>query len=245
MKENKQKNQKIRIKQELWESMYINPNMRHIIEEAGLELAQGDDDPSLDGQPPEELPPEQAPNQEIPEGEGGLNLEQLAADFQEGKLQQEDLMKLYQNGQLSKEQISMIMGQGEEAEPQSEEELLSQQITQTNDVFVKFALYDKVNDLTEKLDYFKDNFDDIQSDTYERVLQLGEFLNILSSLIFNLDTQVSYQMYGSILLQLTEIFNQYNKEQKQEELRDEATGEESDYDVRDLNAADSPIDNAQ
>ncbi len=231
------KKQAIRIKQEVWESTYINPHLRHIIEEAGLELVPGDDDPSLDGKPQAQLPPEQQMQQEeIPEGDGALNLEQLAADFQQGNLQEEDIIKLYQSGQLSKEQIQMIMGQGQEGEPESQEELLSQQVTQTNDMFVKFALYDKIVDLTEKLGYFKDNFDDIKSDTYERVLQLSEFLNILSSLIFSVETQISYQMYGSILLQLTELFNEYNQEQEQEKKHKET--------VEELNDQDSSIDNA-
>ena len=78
-------------------------------------------------------------------------------------------------------------------------------------MFVKFALYDKVAELTEKLEYFKENFDDMQSGIYDRVVQLNEFLNILSSLIFSIETSVAYQMYGSILLQLTELFDQYNQ----------------------------------
>ncbi len=87
-------------------------------------------------------------------------------------------------------------------------------------MFVKFALYDKVSDLTEKLAYFKENFDDVKSDIYSRVLQLSEFLNILSSLIFSIETPVSYQMYGSILLQLTELFDEYNNEQRAEQAQD-------------------------
>ncbi len=210
------------VKQDLWEREYMNPTLRRIIEEAGLDIIDSDDDPVLDNKdtPPAEMPPE-----EVPEGDGALNLEQIAADFQQGNLTEEDLMKLYQGGQISKEMIQQIMGMttGSE-EPQSEEELLAQQVTQTNDMFIKFALYDKITDLTEKLSHFKENFDDIQSSIYERVLQLSEMLNILSSLIFNIETPISYQMYGSILLQLTELFDEYSKTQNaqiaQEEMKD-------------------------
>jgi hypothetical protein len=105
----------------------------------------------------------------------------------------------------------MVEGQTSEGgAEQDPEELMAQQIEQTNDMFVKFAIYDKVNELTEKLDYFQENFKDIDSDFYKEVLQLKEFLDIFSNLLFNLDTSVAYQMYGNILLQLTTLFQEYN-----------------------------------
>jgi hypothetical protein len=156
--------------------------------------------------------------------EAAVNLEQLAADLKEGTIDQDDLISMYKAGKISKEEVQQVVssveGGEQEApvdpetgEPQlSEEELLAQQIEQTNDLFIKFSLYDKIIDLNDKLTYFKDNFEDIQSELYEKVLQLKEFLNILSNLVFNLETAVSYQMYGSILLQLTELFQEYNKQ---------------------------------
>ncbi len=216
--------------EDIWESFFNDPVLKRIIEEAGGENIDSDDDPEL-----AEADPEEAPEGEDPEGgaapapegegEGEFDLEQLSADFQEGKLDQDDLIKLYQSGKITKEEIQQIIEAAENGqEPQSEEELLSQQIDQTNDMFVKFALYDKITELSEKLGYFKDNFDDTRSEMYERVLQLSEFLNILSSLIFSIETSVSYQMYGSILLQLTELFEEYRKkqdlEQAQEDMED-------------------------
>jgi hypothetical protein len=163
-------------------------------------------------------------------------LQQVALDVQQGHLDQNDLINMYKAGQLSKEEIQQVMemAQGQEgqegqeggqppAEQQpSEEELFAQQIEQTNDMFVKFAIYDKVAELSEKLNYIHDNFSDTESDMYLRAVQLKEFLNILSNLIFNLDTSVSYQMYGSILLQLTELFNEYLEERQKESASEEA-----------------------
>jgi exonuclease VII small subunit len=157
--------------------------------------------------------------------EAAADLEQLAADLEQGTIDQDDLISMYKAGKISKDEIQQIVstveGNGEEeapvdpetGEPQlSEEELLAQQIDQTNDLFVKFNIYDKIAELNDKLTYFKDNFEDIQSELYERVIQLKEFLNVLSNLVFNLETAVSYQMYGSILLQLTELFQEYNEQ---------------------------------
>ncbi len=194
----------------IWEQFFTDPRLSMILEDASM--VDSDQDSNLDGTDENQ---EEAP--EEAEGGSSIDLEQLAADFKEGSLEQEDLIKLYQSGKIGKEEIQQIVASVEGEEPQDEEELLSQQIDQTNDMFVKFALYDKIVELTEKLDYFKENFDDTQSSIYERVLQLGEFLNILSSLIFSIETPVSYNMYGSILLQLTELFTEYNQQEKVED----------------------------
>ena len=108
-------------------------------------------------------------------------------------------------------------------------------------MFIKFSLYDKTLDLIDKLNYFKENFDDIQSSEYEKVLQLREFLNILSNLIFNIETAVAYQMYGSILLQLTEIFTEYKSKDEAGALK-EAIKDKSKEAYRDGSKSANPID---
>jgi len=199
---------------DIWKDFFNDPLLSKIIEEAGM--VDSDQDSNMDGSDENgEAPSEPGATPKEPEG-SKVNLEQLTADFQAGSIEQEDLIKLYQSGKVSKEDIQQVIAQVEGEEPEDEEELMSQQIDQTNDTFVKFALYDKIQELTDKLDYFKENFDNTQSNIYQRVLQLREFLNILSSLIFQIETTVSYQMYGSILLQLTELFNEYNNVQKGE-----------------------------
>ncbi len=207
--------------QDIWEDFFSDPRLKSIIEEAGGEMMDSDGEPNMDGSGEGEEPEGEA-------GGSGIDIEQLAADFAEGGLEQEDLVKLYQSGKITKEEIQQIISSVEGEEPQSEEELLGQQIDQTNDTFVKFALYDKIIELLEKLDYFKENFDDTRSGIYERVLQLSEFLNILSNLLFSLETSVSYQMYGSILLQLTELFAEYNQSQEAEDAQEDREDEQED-----------------
>jgi hypothetical protein len=204
-----------------WDSFFDNPILGSYLTEAeGME-------------PPQEAPsaPEEQP--QVDEEQ----IQQLQTDFQSGGLSQEDLVSMYKSGKITKNDISTIVqGPSEEGEAAptdgeegpTEEELFAQQLDQTNDMFIKFTLYDKTTELIEKLNYFSDNFDDIQSDTYEKTVQLKEFLNILSNLIFNIETSVAYQMYGSILLQLTEIFTEYNNSEQAEELRDRIKDKDKD-----------------
>ncbi len=209
----------------LVDAFFEHPLLGTIIEEA-IQSVESDDDPI----PSEEEQPQTTEGQSTPKDE---KLQQLAADLKQGHLDQEDLINMFKSGRLSKEEIQQIVDLASDTEDgaastdaptpmegeqqPSQEELMAQQIEQTNDMFVKFAIYDKVSELTTKLNYFQDNFNDVKTEFYERVLQLKEFLNILSSLIFNLETDVAYQMYGSILLQLTELFDDYNQQIKEEQ----------------------------
>jgi hypothetical protein len=216
----------------IWDSLFENPVLRNYLEEAYQEIVEAGE---------EQAPP--APEDDSQPKLSQEEIEKLAADLQQGTISQDDIINMYKSGKLTQGDIRAIVdlskgeaqeGEGEQdpgaeqpadAEPQTEEELLAQQIEQTNDLFVKFALYDKIMDLSDKLDFFKDNFEDIGSELYQRVLQLREFLNILSSLVFNLETAVAYQMYGSILLQLTEMFKEYSEnvlpqKEKEEKLKD-------------------------
>jgi len=193
----------------VWESFFGNPLIPDLLEEAGIN--------------PE--PTQDAQTQQQPEDHKNELLAKLAQDISDGHLTKEDLIDMYKSGKLNQEEIQNVLmmsegeepptsqpqGQPQDAEPQTEEELMAQQIDQTNDMFIKFALYDKTNDLTEKLNYFKNNFTDNQTSMYKEIIQLKEFLDILSNLIFNMETAVSYQMYGSLLLKLTELFDKYNK----------------------------------
>jgi hypothetical protein len=210
-----------------WDAFFGNPVIGSYLTEA--EVAQ------------EEQLPEQ------PESETA-GLDQIKQDFDQGIVDQNDLVQMYKTGKLTQDDIASIIspedasGQGQEEQPidpetgepvLSEEELFAQQIDQTNDMFVKFSIYDKIGELQDKLDFFQENFDDIQSDTYQKVVQLKEFLNILSSLVFSIETTVAYQMYGSLLLQLTEVLTEYNQtrartsEQKKAEISEFRSGEKT------------------
>jgi hypothetical protein len=214
------------MRNDIWQEIKENPVLDTVVGELYESMLLNED--------------EQEQQQPQPEGEdtGGASQEEidkLANDLKQKHLSQDDLVNMYKSGKLTQDNIKSIIDiveggeQGDDqggeqpmdAEPQSEEELMAQQIDQTNDLFIKFTLYDKTLELMSKLDYFKENFNDVKSDMYERVMQLREFLNILTTLIFNLETTVAYQMYGSLLLQLTEIFKEYNeKDQVIEDRRD-------------------------
>jgi len=234
------------MKQELLEKFFEHPLLGVVIEEA-LQAVESDDDTIPDDAPPANGGPEPKTRPKAAGKEVNDKIMQLSEEFKSGSLDQNDLINMFKSGRLTKEEIQQIVelasdeqggAEGGEApvgapaggeEAPSPEELMAQQIEQTNDMFVKFAIYDKVADLTGKLTFFENNFNDIKGDFYDQVIQLKEFLNILSSLIFNIETNVAYQMYGSLLLQLTELFNEYNVQQN------DSTGKEEFSDANSSN----------
>jgi len=179
----------------MWDTIYEAEIISRIVEEAAPKEVHSDDDPT-----PEE---------------SSSNIETLIQGYQEGKITEEDLIDMYKKGQLTQDDIMQIQdalnGSQEEVSP---EELFAQQIEQVNDNFVKFGLYDKVNNLQEKLDDFLENHPTYNELTTE-IIQLNDFLKILNSLIFSLDISVAYQLYGSIELKLIDIFKKVAQQSDQ------------------------------
>jgi hypothetical protein len=184
---------------------FENNLIKEILTEAAQEVNSDDDLPAADNQIPDQA--------NVSDEAGSSKIDTLKSKFQSGEITQDDLIKMYKNGEITQNEIQQIIQdvQNTDAQQPTEEELFAQQIEQTNDLFIKFALYDKTIELSEKLKYFKENFKDTNSELYTKVMQINEFLNILSNLIFNLETSVSYQMYGNILFQLTDLFEKYSK----------------------------------
>jgi len=213
------------------DAFFGHPTLRKILEEADTSKVMSADVTSDD----DPVPGEEKGQDQTEDGAGNLSdqeIQKLAADFKDKHLTQDDIVNMYKSGKLNKTDVKNILsladegsgqdgqggqgGQGGQEQGPSEEELFAQQIEQTNDLFIKFTLYDKTNDLMSKLNYFQENFSDASSDLYDKVIQLKEFLNVLSNLVFTVETTVAYQMYGSILLQLTELFNEYQAKQTEQ-----------------------------
>jgi len=171
----------------MWDTIYEAEIISRLVEEAAPKEVHSDDDPT----------PEESTS----------SIETLIQGYQEGKITEEDLINMYKKGQLTQDDILQIQDaiNGAEDENVSPEELFAQQIEQVNDNFIKFGLYDKINNLQEKLDDFLENHP-VQDKLTTEVIQLNNFLKILNSLVFSLDTSVAYQLYGSIEIKLIELF---------------------------------------
>lgn len=200
-----------------WNDFIRNPIVAELIEEAQakqLESVDSDEDPALNTKDVKDM-----------------DIEELAKGYAEGNVQEEELAKLYQSGALSRDDIQAIMSaadpnaQEQQAQAQmqpevSQEELMAQQIDQVNDSFIRFSLFDRINELQEKLENLIENFSDYDSELYLEVKQTTEFVKILSGLVFSLDVSVLYQMYGSIEMRLIELFTEYvrlNPEEPEED----------------------------
>jgi hypothetical protein len=130
-------------------------------------------------------------------------------------LSEEDFQKMIKSKEINDEDAQEIMQavqQSQQEEEPSEEEIQMGQINQVQDMVVRFSLYDKYNKLLEKVNFFLDYFTDIKSDLYSEVNEIKEYLEIISSLLFNLEINILYQLYFKLEDRLITSFTEYQNQ---------------------------------
>ncbi len=135
-------------------------------------------------------------------------LQQLIAGFQSGEVTEESLKQMLDAGQINNTDIQML----QEQMPSPEEEQAAQ-ISQVQEMVIRFNVYDKIMNLDSKLELFMENFNEVGSGFYKDVQQVHEFIKVLNTLIFNLEINLVYQMYASLELQLIQLFEDYKENQ--------------------------------
>jgi predicted RNA-binding protein associated with RNAse of E/G family len=90
-------------------------------------------------------------------------------------------------------------------DPDQLEQIFSQEIDQLTDNFIRLNLYDKINELIEKIDIFLDVYNRADDALRDRLNQVKNYLNILGSLIFNLDVNLLYQLYITLEMKAIDI----------------------------------------
>ena len=100
--------------------------------------------------------------------------------------------------------------------PPTEEEVFNAELEGSEDKFLQFVLYDKLTDLSSKIDILKDNVkNDTSADRLEFIQKLdhyGQYLEVLNELIFSVSTSVIYKILGQIELELIDLLEIYNAE---------------------------------
>jgi len=141
-------------------------------------------------------------------------IQQIVQGLQSGQISEEDIQKAVQQGQISEEDLQLIqqaMQQGDtnnDENPENLEQVFSQEIDQLTDNFVRLNLYDKINDLIEKLDVFMDTYNTVDDGLIDKLKQIKNYLNVLGSLIFNLDVNLIYQLYITIEMKAIDILRE-------------------------------------
>jgi hypothetical protein len=111
----------------------------------------------------------------------------------------------------------------DEQAPIPEQDMFSMEIDGTEDKFLQFVLYDKLGELSSKIDILRDN---IKNDKAAEALKLvsnldhySQYLQVLNELIFSISTSVVYKILGQIELELIDMLQIYNAslEQKNKE----------------------------
>jgi len=189
---------------------YINSPWDFLLEEAKQEVNSDDETPESQ----ESQENNDAGNEE--QGEDGPllseeELQQLAQELQQSDNIDEEIKKLLDSGKINQQDIEILgqMLQGDEMSPEEEQAV---QINNIQEMVIRFSIYDKLNDLETKLNVFTEHFPNIDEEFYKKVTQIHEYIKVINSLIFNLEINLVYQLFGNLEMSLIQIFKDYQNQ---------------------------------
>lgn len=152
-----------------------------------------------------------------------LEAEEINSDDENDASQDENEQS--QDAQVSEEEIGQE--QPQEQEP-DEETIFTYELEGTEDKFLQFTLYDKLTNLSGKIEILLDN---IKNDTSAENMNLlsnlehySQYLNVLNELIFSVSTSVIYKLVGQIELELIDLLEVYNADLEKNILSDKIKG---------------------
>ena len=116
----------------------------------------------------------------------------------------------------------------DDQDPPDEEKIFTYELEGTEDKFLQFTLYDKLSNLSGKIEILLDN---IKNDTNAENLDLlanlehySQYLSVLNELIFSISTSVVYKLVGQIELELIDLLEVYNANLEKKMLNDKIKG---------------------
>lgn len=134
--------------------------------------------------------------------------QQVAQAIINGQVQDEQLQEMLQKGDITEDDYNAIMQYTQQMQPTPEEER-QQQISQIQDTVIRFNIYDRLNELENKLDMFLNVYQTDDKDFLDQVETVREYIRIVNSLIFNLEINLAYTLYIQLENQLIQIFEEY------------------------------------
>jgi len=217
------RNEKQKITLQMIEESGVNPwaYLKDIaIEEASKIQDVNSDDESIDNIKEKKQTDSDNEDQENDQEnqEGNLSddeLNQLMEQLQQEEDPDKYLKKLFDEGSINQKDIEKIqMAFEQNQDPQNPEDEKDIQIRSIQETMIRFSIYDKLNNLDTKLEFFLDNLPNIDDDFYKSVEQLHEYIKIISNLIFNLEINLVYQLFANIEMKLIDLFKNYQETQE-------------------------------
>lgn len=140
--------------------------------------------------------------------------QQIAAGLKSGEIKEEEIKQAYDSGQMNDADIQLIQqaaengGDVDELDPEEKEKYFNREIDQMTDNFVRLGLFDKINDLREKVELFSSTYTDSNDDLINKLNLIKNYLDILSSLVYNLDINIVYQMLITLEIKAIDILRE-------------------------------------
>jgi len=138
-------------------------------------------------------------------------LQDLVKELQQSDDMDGDIKKLLDNGSINQADVNLIGELLQNNQPNSPEEEQEMQINNIQEMVIRFSIYDKLNNLENKLELFIDNFPNVDKEFYKDVSQIHEYIKVVNTLIFNLEINLVYQLYANLEMKLIDLFKNYKE----------------------------------
>jgi len=140
--------------------------------------------------------------------------QQIAQGLNDGSVKEEELKQAYDKGELDDNDIQMIQqameggGDVDEMSPEEKEKYFEKEIDQLTDNFVKLGLFDKINDLRDKINIFIESYNNAKSKLIDQFKLIRNYLDILNSLVYNLDVNLVYQLLITLEIKAIDLLRE-------------------------------------
>jgi len=141
-------------------------------------------------------------------------LQQLAQELKQSENMENDIKELLDSGKINQADVEIIGQLLQDGQITPEEER-NYQINNIQEMVIRFSIYDKLNDLENKLELFTENFPNIDEEFYKDVAQIHEYIKVVNTLIFNLEINLVYQLFANLEMKLIELFKEYQNKMNQ------------------------------
>jgi len=185
---------------EILETHGVSP-WKILIEEGKTEEVNSDDDPTPDT------------------GLSDEDKQAIVQGLQSGEISEKAFQSMVKDGKIDEEdaqEIMQMLQQGQQEQEMTSEEQQMMQINQIQDMTVRFSLYEKYTELNQKIEYFLDFFQDINTPFYKEIENIKSYIDVISNLIFALEINLLYQLFFQIESKLIDLFQEYLESKNQE-----------------------------
>jgi len=138
---------------------------------------------------------------------GDEQVAQIAQGLQNNSISEDEIQQALESGQMTDADIQAIQQamqaqNPEDVSPEEKEKMFQQEISSISENFMRINFYNRIIDLEKKIETIINNTS--KTDLINKLEHVKNYLDILLSLVYNIDVNILNRLYISLELKVTE-----------------------------------------